>query len=571
MTLANNYAPVTLAANGVTTQFSGPWQMISAAYAEVVLENTSTGVQTPVTQGVGPTQYQIALSDSGVVVTFNTAPASGNNVIMSRNTTPDQTNPYSTSRGFQGTTEEDSFDKLTAVVQENLDKLSRAVVAPAGDNATNLTLPIPTLRASMFLAFDASGNVVVVAGTSGGVTVSPAMAPVVGATTLALARTAMGVAGLADNNTYTGTNNFQAGTTTVPTVAATDNSNNAASTAMVQAAIATGVGSIGGKNKLINGDCRVDQHNGGGNVTPSSVGYASDRWQFPPSQASKIQIGQNLGAVTPPVGFSHYIGAKTTTAFTPGTTDTFPMYQGIEGNNVSDLAWGTANAKAVTLSFWVYSSLTGQHGGVLFNTGIARAYPFAYTVISANTWEKKSITIPGDTSGTWDLTDNQLGVGLVFDLGSGATKRGTAGAWASSAYQGTTGDVQIVSTLNAVWYATGIQLEVGSTATNFDYRQFGTELSLCQRYYFDPAFAGSSPAVGYFSNGSSGLSSCGGIVSFPALMRVAPTIVLRNQAFTNASALVTDIVSVSGFDTSATITTTNSYVTRFNFTASAEL
>lgn len=192
MTLANNYAPINLAGDGTTVAFSGSWQMIDPSYAQVFLQNNSTGVQTLVTQGVAANQYQIALSSSGFIVTFNTAPAAGNDVIIARMTTPDQTDPYSTARGFQGGVEEDSFDKLTAIAQENVETVGRNISAPLGDSATSLVLPTPALRASKLLGFDASGNVIIVAGSSGGTIISAPMIPVVQAVSVAAALALLG-------------------------------------------------------------------------------------------------------------------------------------------------------------------------------------------------------------------------------------------------------------------------------------------------------------------------------------------------------------------------------------------
>lgn len=160
MTIADNYAPINTPADGVTTAFTGSWSMLEADFAQVYLQNQSTGVQTLITQGAGANQYEISITSSGFVVTFNTAPDSGNNVIVSRTTTRDQTNPYSTSRGFQGSVEEASFDKLTAMAQDTKEILGRIISAPVGDTAT-LILPTAVVRANKALIFDASGNVIV--------------------------------------------------------------------------------------------------------------------------------------------------------------------------------------------------------------------------------------------------------------------------------------------------------------------------------------------------------------------------------------------------------------------------
>lgn len=192
MTVANNYAPVVTAANSVAVQFSGPWNPISSAYIVVQLLNTTTGIYTPVTQGVGAGQYLVINSGpTGFLIQFNTAPATGNKVVITRNTPLIQEEPYTTSRGFQGPVEEGSFDALTAMVQEISQSFGKSIQASAGDAAANLTLPLIAQRANTYLAFDASGNVISVAGTTSA-TVSAAMLPVIAAPTTAAALALLG-------------------------------------------------------------------------------------------------------------------------------------------------------------------------------------------------------------------------------------------------------------------------------------------------------------------------------------------------------------------------------------------
>jgi hypothetical protein len=244
-----------------------------------------------------------------------------------------------------------------------------------------------------------------------------------------------------------------------------------------------GSGWSGMKNRLINGGMVFDQRNAGASVTAAgSVSYTLDRFSVGYSADSKVSIQQNAGSVTPPVGFTNYLGATSLSAYSVSSSDLFNVQQIIEGLNISDLAWGTANAAPVTLSFWVRSSLTGTFGGSLRNSANNRSYPFSYTISAANTWEQKSVTVAGDTSGTW-LTTNGVGIRVGFGLGAGSTYSGTAGAWAAGNYFSATGATSVVGTNGATFYITGVQLEKGSTATSFDYRPYGTELNLCQRYY----------------------------------------------------------------------------------------
>ena len=241
-------------------------------------------------------------------------------------------------------------------------------------------------------------------------------------------------------------------------------------------------GFTGFKNRIINGDMRIDQRNAGASVTPGNGQYTLDRFGSILSAASKFSVQRNAGSVTPPSGFTNYLGVTSLSAYSVGAGEVFAQYQAIEGFNIADLGWGTASAQTVTLSFWVRSSLTGTFGGALQNSGSTRNYPFSYTISVANTWEQKSITIAGDTSGTW-LTNNGQGIILSFGLGAGSTFSGTAGAWAAGEKYSATGATSVVGTNGATFYITGVQLERGSNATSYEFRSYGQELALCQRYY----------------------------------------------------------------------------------------
>jgi len=281
------------------------------------------------------------------------------------------------------------------------------------------------------------------------------------------------------------------------------------------------------KNKIINGACVIDQRNAGASVTPTvNATYTLDRWMAELSQASKFSVQQNAGSVTPPAGFTNYLGVTSLSAYSVNAGDYFTIENRIEGFNTADLGWGTSNAKTVTLSFWVRSSLTGTFGGALQNNSFNRSYPFSYTISSANTWTNISITVAGDTTGTWNTT-NGIGIDVVFGLGIGSTYgSGTAGVWASSLIFAPSGSVSVVGTNGATWYITGVQLEVGSSATGFEYENYTSLLQKCQRYY-----AKETSSTGYvgFGSGYLGGSNVANIYTkYPVTMRTAPTIAFSN-------------------------------------------
>ena len=301
------------------------------------------------------------------------------------------------------------------------------------------------------------------------------------------------------------------------------------------------------KNRIINGAMVIDQRNAGASVTPTDGAYTLDRYQINASQASKLTVQQNAGSVTPPVGFKNYLGITSTSAYSVSSSDYFGLTQYIEGFNTSDLMFGTANAKTVTLSFQVYSSLTGTFGGALQNSGRSRTYPFSYTISSANTWTSISITISGDTTGTWVGATNGVGMSVVFGLGMGSTYSGTAGSWASSPYFSSTGATSVVGTNGATFYITGVQLEVGSSATGFEYRQYGTELALCQRYYWKITSVDDGGSTRYVCWGSgSAYSSTQADICIPLKvdMRVAPTVSYGGNIYLQGSFGSTTVSSI---------------------------
>ena len=278
------------------------------------------------------------------------------------------------------------------------------------------------------------------------------------------------------------------------------------------------------KNRIINGGMVIDQRNAGASITPTNGQYSVDRFMCIQSVASKYSAQQNAGAVTPPTGFKNYLGATSLSAYSVGSGDQFDFNHRIEANNLSDLGWGASGALSVTVSFWVRSSLTGTFGGSVVNAPTYNySYPFSYTISSANTWEQKTVTIPGPTAGTWTSSGNDSGLTLVFGLGVGSSFSGTANAWASALYYSPTGATSVVGTSGATFYITGVQLEVGTQATSFDFRDYGRELILCQRYYQNVSISGRRSGGFWIPETMTGSNSMRGSYQYPVTMRTTPT------------------------------------------------
>jgi hypothetical protein len=300
------------------------------------------------------------------------------------------------------------------------------------------------------------------------------------------------------------------------------------------------------KNRIINGDMRIDQRNAGASVSYSfTTAYSLDRWRVRTDSDGIVSVQQVSDA---PTGFVNSLKTTVTTIDSSlGASQSYFLSQLIEGNNIADLDWGLSTAKTVTLSFWVKSSVTGTFGGSLENSAENRAYPFTYAISSANTWEQKSVTINGDTTGTW-LTTNGVGIRLNFGWGVGSTLSGTANAWAAADYRSATGATNLMATLSATWQITGVQLEQNTSATPFERRLYNQELANCQRYYFND-----------FTNCQGSFYSSSAIVGtnrLPVTMRALPSVSL-----TSGSTIATDTVGGS----SSTMTPSFSYITPNSF------
>ena len=357
------------------------------------------------------------------------------------------------------------------------------------------------------------------------------------------------------------------GTPAAPTATTGTNTTQLATTAFVNSSISGVLNPPEFRNRIINGAMDIDQRNSGASGTVVN-GFTVDRWVYPTTQNSKGTWGQNLNSVTPPLGFQHYLGFQSSSSYSLVSTDFFGLFQPIEANNFPDIAFGTANAQSITLSFRVYSSLTGSFGGSIRNYAVNRSYPFIYSIPTANTWTTISVTIPGDTAGTW-VNSGTAGMMYVnFGLGAGSSFENTAGSWYSGNYFQPISTVCVVCTTGATFYVTGVQLEVGTVATTFERRLYPVEVSLAQRYFvyetnlFFQVYVPSANTYAYST------------YTLPAVMRVNPTIAVT--AYTNigvatGAPLAGVLNSRSFYPYGSSSAAGTMEITGFAYTASAEL
>ncbi len=318
-------------------------------------------------------------------------------------------------------------------------------------------------------------------------------------------------------------------------------------------------GALSNRNLIINGGMVIDQRNGGASVTgsASAAKFAADRFSFFANTTGTITIQQVSDA---PDGFANSNKVTCTSAATSDSSASrVQLYHAIEGHNTANLAFGSSSAKAITLSFWVKASNTGTYGGSFVNGAANRSYPYQYTISASNTWEYKIITISGDTTGTW-ATDNTTGMYVFWSLGIGSTFEGTANQWNGAFDIGPPSSFSLKDNLNATLQITGVQLEVGDTATPFEHESYGDTLAKCQRYYeqLDNSIA-TIFGVGY----NESTSQARGLINFKVTKRAAPTVSVNLASnFGNISTGATAAASSLTFDS------TSVYNTRYLCTSS---
>jgi hypothetical protein len=542
-----------LKTNGTDTS----WDALDISTADV------SGTLPIANGGTGSTTAQTAINTlAGAVTSGSYLRGSGTNVVMSaiqvadiptlnQNTTGTAANVTGTvavaNGGTGSTTAPNALTALGAYPATNPSGYTTntgTVTSVAATVPAFLSVTGSPVTTSGTLAITYSGTALPIAngGTNG--TATPTLGGVIVGTGTSYDSTAAGTSGQILTSNGASAPTWQAAPVSLPSQTGnsgkyltTDGS--AASWATVAAGNTTRF-----KNRIINGDMRIDQRNAGALTNPAVNGnYYLDRWRAISGAAGKYSIGQNAGSITPPVGFINYCGLTSLSSYTVGASEVFGLRHSIEGLNVADLAWGTANAKTVTLSFWVRSSLTGTFGATIRNSAQDRTYPITYSIPTANTWTQITATVVGDTSGTW-LTTNGVGIELQFSIGAGATvSGGTVGAWNATNYQAPSGCVSVVGTNGATFYITGVQLEVGSSATGFEYVDYTTQLLMCQRYYTKFTCPGSTVFMMGIINVTTNVY--GGSLTLPATMRTTPTLAQASLRCydANASNVISAIAS----------------------------
>ena len=511
----------TYTGNGTNKLFSITFPYLDTTDIDVYLN----GVLQTVT-----TQYSFA---NATTIEFVTAPSNGAVVLLDRST--DDTALQATF--FPGSSIKASdlnynFDQVLYLSQETANSAANQSTAGLQAQITaahnTSTTALTTANSANVTANSANTTANGIAGTA-----NTALTTAQAANT-----TANGIAGTANTALANSTTALAAANAALPLTGGTLTGN-------LTVPSLNGGQLAGTRNRIINGDMLLSQRYPGSSPTfGAGSAYVLDRWYGTASSASNMRVGLSTDVPTG-AGFISSQKADAVTGTTLVATSVHAILQRIEGYNVSDLGFGTASAATVTISFWVKSSITGTHSGSMRNNGASRSYPFTYSISAANTWEKKSITIAGDTTGTW-LKDSGIGLELVFDLGCGSTFRSTAGAWAATNYVGVTGAASVMATAGATWFITGVQLEPGTVSTPYERLEASLSALRCFRYYLSANNAGFVIMANSFNS-----------AQFPVVMRGNP--------FVTVTPGTVNSVSPVGFIASHTATNGVAY------TADAEL
>ena len=552
------------------------------AFSFEIINNTDVAVYQNSTLLTLTTNYSVTINANGTgSITLVVAATNADNITIVGARAVERSTDFSTGGDLFANTINEELDSEVILIQQVAESNDRAIKAPVTDPTTiDMTLPVKTTRAGYVLSFNSTtGNPEVTvsvatvstaassaaaaaasasaAASSASSASSSASSATSSAAAAAASAASVNLTTLTSKTSATGASILPAGTTAQrdvsplagyirynSTLAAfegygtgwssivgtTDTqtlTNKTLTSPTITSPTVTGSlnapNTFGFKNRAINGDVRIDQTNAGAAVTvnAASVFYSADMFTAFGTAAAGVFTVQQLAA-TPPTGFKNYLRYTVTTAdATPAASSIYVTNNRIEGLNVIDFSLGTASAIAFTVSFWVRSSLTGAFSGAVNNGAFDRSYPFSFTINSANTWEQKTVTLTGDLTGTWSIA-NTLGLAMTIDLGTGATARSTASTWQAGAYYGVTGAVRLISTVSSTFDITGVQIETGSVATSWDYRDYQSELARCQRYL--PAFifgATSNDQIGFGQCLTTTLADC--TIPFPIQTRIVPT------------------------------------------------
>ena len=305
-------------------------------------------------------------------------------------------------------------------------------------------------------------------------------------------------------------------------------------------------GGLTGRSMLINGAFQIWQRGTSAITVSGDDDFTADRFKGWANGGGTFTVEQSTDVPNNEFEFSAKL-TNTATDSSVAAGDDYRWATDIEGYNVSPLAYGSSDAKKATLSFWVKSSLAGTYCGAFYSTTASRHYIFEYTISSADTWEYKTITIDGDTTGSWNRT-NGNGLRIYWGFGSGSDVQGTADAWAAGEKWETTNQAAWIGSASATFFITGIKLEIGQTATPFEHRSYGDELALCQRYFAVLQDTTAAYAGGFgFCNSTTKTKVCFplgvALRANPTVNVTAATIDIRNNATNTAASSVSAAIA----------------------------
>ena len=307
---------------------------------------------------------------------------------------------------------------------------------------------------------------------------------------------------------------------------------------------------LGRRNLLINGAMKVAQR-GTSFSTGSSTIYTLDRFQSATGSSFNFDLTLTQSTDTP-TGFSNSLKVSPDSTQTPSGSQNGAIRYNIEAQDLQSLGYGSSDAKKITLSFYVKSNKTGTYSVQLIGYDGQNSCVATYTIDASNTWERKTITIDPDTSNAF-ANDNTLGILMAWHLACGPddiVSPNTSWGVATTGFRAGTGQVNFMDSTSNEWYLTGVQLEVGDSASDFEHRSFAEELALCQRYFcgFTPETSTGVTHAGLMNLNNRTTTAKYSVVHFPVPMRIRPTVSYSGSltAFSGGTSTGVTALSMNG-------------------------